>query len=276
MTNIQWERNKLQAEGLYMRPREEWLARESYTSERLCDSVAKGFFLHIALVNDPSDLLGTEDEVARNVERIGQSRFGAGMSYNALAFSSGRLYEGQPLTRRGTHTVNTFRRDRCPVHGGSMTGPQTSSGYNLNVNFRALCLPQQLDDPFTDEQLDSAARWAAAQIRCGLARQAARWHGHRCCTNKGCPGQRAFDRIDELQTLTDYYVEHGLEDEMAQYSEQLNEMDKKLDWLVDKGQRSARRERTTNNLLRRVRDLIKDQPTLEEIDALLADSDDTV
>lgn len=215
MTDIGWERRKLREQGLTFRTRTEWGARESYLSERTCDSVAAAFFLHIAVVDDPSDLLGTEDEVARNVERIGQSRFGSGMSYNVLAFNTGRLYEGQPLTRRGTHTVNTFRRDVCPVHGGPMTGPVTSTGYNLNVNVRALCLPQQVDDAVTDEQLDAAARWAAAQIRAGLARRDARWHGHRCVTAKACPGQRAFDRIDELQALTDHYVMNGLEDDMA-------------------------------------------------------------
>lgn len=212
MTDIPWERRKLSEQGLEIRTREEWGAAQSYSSDRACDTIADSFFLHIAVVDDPSDLLGTEDQVARTIERIGQSRFGSGISYNALAFNTGRLYEGQPLTRRGAHTVNTFRRDRCPVHGGDLTGPSTSSGYNLNVNVRALVLPQQVDDPVTDEQLDAAARWAAAQILAGLARPDARWHGHRCVTAKACPGQTAYDRIDELQQLTNYYIENGLID----------------------------------------------------------------
>jgi hypothetical protein len=211
VTDIDWERQKLREQGLEIRTREEWDAVQDYSSHRECDVVADAFALHIAVVDDPSDLLGTEDQVARTIERIGQTRFGSGCSYNAIAFNTGRLYEGQPLTRRGAHTVNSFRRDRCPVHGGDMTGPITSSGYNLNVNWRALVLPQQVDDPVTDEQLDAAARWAAAQIRSGLARADARWHGHRCVTAKACPGQTAYDRIDELQALTDYYVKNGLD-----------------------------------------------------------------
>jgi hypothetical protein len=210
LTDIALERRKLAEQGLDIRTREEWAAVQSYTSARECDTIADAFALHIAVVDDPSDLLGPEDEVARTIERIGQNRFESGCSYNAIAFNTGRLYEGQPLTRRGTHTVNTFRRDRCPVHGGDMTGPITSSGYNLNVNWRALVLPQQVDDPVTDEQLDAAARWAAAQIRAGLARADARWHGHRCVTAKACPGQTAYDRLDELQALTDHYAENGL------------------------------------------------------------------
>lgn len=211
MTDIATERRLLAEQGLEIRTREEYGARQSYTSARACDRVASAFFLHIAVVDDPGDLLGTEDEVARNIERIGQSRFGSGWSYNACAFNTGRLYEAQPLTRRGTHTVNTFERRTCPVHGGSLLAPATSSGFNNNVNARALVLPQQVDDPVTDEQLDAAARWAAAQIRSGLARPDARWHGHRCVTAKGCPGQAAYDRIDELQDLTDHYVKNGLD-----------------------------------------------------------------
>ena len=211
MTDITLERQLLAEQGLEIRLREEYGARQSYTSARACDRVASAFFLHIAVVDDPGDLIGTEDEVARKIEAIGQSRFGSGWSYNACAFNTGRLYEAQPLTRRGTHTVNTFERRVCPVHGGSLLAPATSSGFNNNVNARALVLPQQVDDPVTDEQIDVAARWAAAQIRSGLARPDARWHGHRCVTAKGCPGQTAYDRIDELQNLTDHYVKNGLD-----------------------------------------------------------------
>lgn len=210
MTDIQLERRLLAEEGLEIQTREEWGSQLDYRSDRACDFRAKRLFLHIALVNDPSDLDGPEDQVMRTLEDIGQTRFGAGISYNAAAFNSGALREGQPLTRRGTHTVNTFRRTWCPVHGGSLVAPATSSGFNNNITDRALVLPQQLDDPVTDEQLDAAARWGAALRRTGLAEADARWHGHRCVTAKGCPGQIAYDRIPELQELTDHYAREGL------------------------------------------------------------------
>jgi hypothetical protein len=210
VTDIALERRLLADEGLEIQLREEWDAQLDYRSDRACDFRAKRLQLHIALVDDPSDLDGPEDQVMRNLERIGQVRFAAGISYNAAAFNSGTLREGQPLTRRGTHTVNTFRRETCPEHGGSLVAPATSSGFNNNITDRALVLPQQLDDPVTDEQLDAAARWGAALRRSGLADIGARWHGHRCVTAKGCPGQRAYDRIPELQRLTDTYTENGL------------------------------------------------------------------
>lgn len=210
MTDIALERRLLAGEGLDMVLREEWDAQQDYRSDRACDFRAKRLFLHIALVRDPSDLRGPEDQVARNVEAIGQSRFQVGCSYNAAAFNTGRLYEMQPLTRRGAHTVNTFRRDTCPAHGGSLVAPATSSGYNNNITDRALVLPQMEADPVTDEQIDAAAQWGAALRRTGLAEHNAPWHGHRCVTAKGCPGQTAYDRIPELQELTDYYTENGL------------------------------------------------------------------
>jgi hypothetical protein len=212
MTDIALERRLLAAEGLEIRRREEYGAQLDYRSDRACDFRAKRLFLHIALVDDPSDLLGPEDQVARRLEEIGQQRFQAGWSYNAAAFNTGRLYEGQPLTRRGTHTVNTYEREECPAHGGSLVAPATSSGFNNNITDRALVLPQQLDDPVTDVQLDAAARWGAALRRSGLAAADARWHGHRCVTAKGCPGETAYQRIPELQELTDHYTRNGLTD----------------------------------------------------------------
>jgi hypothetical protein len=211
MTDIALERRLLAEQGLEIRTREQYGARQDYRSDRDCDVPAVAFFLHIAVVDDPGDLLGTEDEVARKIEDIGETRFGSGWSYNAAAFNTGRLYEAQPLTRRGTHTVNTYRRAQCRIHGGSLLAPASSSGdLNNNVNARALVLPQDVGDPVTDAQIDSAARWAAAQILSGLALPSARWHGHRCVTNKACPGDRAFTRIPELQALTNHYVKAGL------------------------------------------------------------------
>jgi len=206
VTDIPWERTKLAVQGLVMRRREQWGARFNYTNARQCQVPANDFFLHVAVVNDPGDLIGTEDQVARNIENIGISRFPyTGISYNALAFNTGRLYEAQPLTRRGAHTVNDKTVTPCPTHGGSLSAPS----WNLNITVRALCLPQMPNSPVTDAQLRAAAKWAAAQIRAGLAKPTARWHGHRDVAYKDCPGI-AFSRIPELNSLTQYYVKVGL------------------------------------------------------------------
>jgi hypothetical protein len=215
MGTVATERAALTSEGLTMRLREQWGARDAYNDVRRVDAPSEAFFLHIAVVNDPGDLLGTEDEVARAIERIGWARFpNTGFSYNGLVFNTGRLYEGQPLTRRGAHTYNdktlrTCVRAGCPSQGRAL--PRGGeSGLNLNYTARALCLPQMVDDPVTDIQVDQAARWAAAQIRSGLATKTARWHGHRCVSAKDCPGNKGFARLAEIQTLTDRYVATGL------------------------------------------------------------------
>lgn len=210
MTDIARERRLLAAQGLVIRTREQAGFTFDYSGDRTVTSVAEDFMLHIAVVNDPGDLIGTEDQVARTVERIGINRFPAtGMSYNALSFNTGRLYEGQPLTRRGAHTYNDKRTSPCSTHGARLTSP-IGDQWNLNYSTRALCLPQMPDDPVTDAQIRSAAKWAAAQIRAGLAKPTARWHGHRDCAWKDCPGSRGYAAIPYLMNLTKYYTQVGL------------------------------------------------------------------
>lgn len=220
--SIATERAALAAQGLDIRPREEWGAVTDYSTSRPVER-AIALFLHIAVVDDRDDLVGGEHRVMRNTERVGRTRFGAtiGISYNAAAFDTGRLYEGQPLGRRGAHTVN------------DLPNPAFRQG-GLNHLVRALVLPQQVTDPVTDAQIDAAARWGAALIRAGFAIPGARWWGHRDVTRKGCPGDAAYRRLGELNRLTRHYEAHGLkEDTMTP------EQERKLDELLAIGRRLA-------------------------------------
>jgi hypothetical protein len=196
---------------LDMRTRQQWGASGKYLDARAVVEPAQAFFLHVAVVADPGDLVGTEDRVAQAIERIGWARFpNTGMSYNALAFNSGRLYEGQPLGRRGAHTYNDKKRRVCSEPGCPNRGRALprggSDGWNLNYTVRALVLPQMHTVPVTDAQVESAARWAARLIRTGLATRDACWHGHRCVAWKDCPGSRAWQRLAEVQRRTDELV----------------------------------------------------------------------
>ena len=197
MTDIVRERRLLAAQGLDIIPREQWDARQSYTSARTVEEPARWFFLHISVTSDPADEPAAEAAACRTVEAIGQQRFGIGCSYNAGTMQSGRLYEMQPLTRRGAHTVN----DK-----GVFGFPKS-----LNYAGRACVLVQNVQDAVTDAQTDSAARWAAAQIRAGLARPDARWYGHRDFAWKACPGDAGYGRLPELRSLTAHYVKAGLD-----------------------------------------------------------------
>lgn len=197
--SIATERAALFAQGLEIITRETWGARQTYTSSRPVKR-AEWLFLHIAVVDDPNDLVGTEREVMRNIEAIGEARFGIGCSYNAAAFDTGRLYEAQPLERRGAHTVN------------DLPNPSFPEG-SLNHLARALVLPQHVEDEVTDAQIVTAARWGAAVIRAGFAVRGAEWFGHRDVTRKSCPGPKAYGRLAELNRLTRHYEAKGLEED---------------------------------------------------------------
>jgi len=220
MTDIAGERAALAQVGLVMRRREEWGATFDYTNARACDVPATLLVAHIAVVDDPGDLIGTEDQVMRNIERIGINRFPAtGYSYNAAAFNTGRLYEGQPLTRRGAHTVNDREwslcgLSACPSKGDSISAPS----WNNNVNARACVAPQMPGDPCTDAQVDAFARFGAGLKRAGQVTLDARWHGHRCFAAKDCPSAQVWARLEDIQDLTADYVRNGLpgEDDMTE------------------------------------------------------------
>ena len=191
--SIATERAALFGQSLDIVTRESWGARESYTSSRPVEK-ARWLFLHVAVIK-PS---GDEARDMRKIEAIGESRFGIGCSYNAAAFRSGRLYEAQPLERRGAHTVNDKPNPAFPV--GS-----------LNHLARALVLPQDVEHEVTDQQLDVAARWGAALIRAGFGYEGAEWFGHRDVTEKSCPGPKGYTRLPELNRLTRHYERVGLD-----------------------------------------------------------------
>jgi N-acetylmuramoyl-L-alanine amidase len=210
MTDIVRERRLLSQQGLVFIDRETWGARQRYISDRQVIEPAQGFFLHISVTIDHGDLPGEEFADMRTIERIGQERFGIGFPYNAAAADTGRLYEGQPLTRRGAHTVNN--RGMPGYH-------EVGSTRSLNFHYRAIVLPQMVSDDVTDAQVHTCARWAAAQIRSGLAVRGAIWRGHRDVANKGCPGDAGYQRLPEIRKLTEYYVRNGLKPFEQEYED---------------------------------------------------------
>lgn len=201
MTDIGGERHQLTAVGLDIRPRETWAPVHDYTSARNVEHPARYLFLHISVHGTPrigpSSSPGQEASAIRKIEAIGLGRGFPGISYNAVACPSGRLWEGQPLTRRGAHTVN----DKA-TPGFTPT--------NLNVSARACVLPQEVADEVTPAQIDAAARWGAALRLAGYATRTARWAGHRDVAAKACPGERAYELIGDLNNQTDWYTTHGL------------------------------------------------------------------
>lgn len=197
MTDIARERQLLFAQGLGIVTREAAGARYDYTSARRVDEPARWAFLHITVTDDPADTPEAEAAAWRIVEAIGQERFDIGFSYNAGAMQSGRLYEGQPLTRRGAHTVDNK----------ATFGVKDAS---LNYGGRAVALVQDVEDAVTEGQIDACARWAAAQKRSGLMLRDAPWYGHRDFAWKSCPGDKGYAWLPELRNRTEHYTINGL------------------------------------------------------------------
>lgn len=204
MTNIASERALLDQQGLDIITREEWGAVQDYDSDRDVFTPVEGFVLHIAVTGDTGNTRASEHANLRTIESIGQQRFGIGMSYNAVIFDTGRLYEGQPLTRRGAHTVD----DK------NIGYKSTGSSRSMNFWWRAIVLPQQEADDVTDAQVHQIAKWAAAQMRAGYAKRNPIWIGHRDVAFKACPGNTGYARLGEIRHLTEFYFRNGLEEDL--------------------------------------------------------------
>ena len=88
-------------------PRATWGARyaDGYDTAR---TPANYLILHhSATPTPPADATGEfEQDQMRTLERIGQERFGSGMSYTFAVFPSGRIYQGVSIDRASAHTLN--------------------------------------------------------------------------------------------------------------------------------------------------------------------------
>lgn len=91
---------------------------------------AKEIWLHHSVTAAPA---GSAAEVGamRALERIGQERFGGGVSYTWAVMPSGAVYQGHSVTRQGAHTKgrNTIARAIVLV-GNYQTKPVTDAQCN--------------------------------------------------------------------------------------------------------------------------------------------------
>jgi hypothetical protein len=210
MTSISQERAGLARVGHTLRTREQARFKGNYTNSRSVEEPASRVFVHITITNPKS--YPNDDAHARAVEAIGLQRFpNTGVSYNRLIMQSGTAYEGQPIGRRGAHTLNDKQRATCSTSGcPGKGGPLTAPSWNLNINSRAYAVCQNVNDVVTDKQLDSIARSIAADMLAGFVRRDAKIHGHRCVSSKDCPAGKMWSRMSELRTLVNRYLTTGL------------------------------------------------------------------
>lgn len=155
--------------------RASWGARRSNGSGAL-SGLAQDVVLHHTVTAHPSAGLSAagEQRIMRQLEDIGQSRFGSGISYNVLVFPSGRAYQGVSFNRRGTHT------------GGR------------NSTVRSICFVgnYEANQP-TKAQIDTAAA-IVAEGRGKWWRNAARVQGHRDYKSTACPGKYVYAKRGQI------------------------------------------------------------------------------
>lgn len=161
--------------------RASWGARHDDGDLNL-SGLAHDVFLHHSVTRQ---LAGTasvaaEREQMRNIEAVGETRFGTGISYNVLIFPSGRPYAGVSWNRRGTHT------------GGR------------NSTARSICLAGNYDiyEP-TEAQIATARRiYHGGMGR--LWRAGAPLYPHRAVKATACPGNHAYDRLDDIRSTAGF------------------------------------------------------------------------
>jgi len=209
MTSISAERDRLADVGMRLRHREEWHSNFNYTSARRVDEPADHQFVHISVTNPGN--YSSNDAHARAIEAIGKFRFPAtGISYNRLILPGGQPYEGQPIGRRGAHTINEDERSTCntagcPSIGRSLRAPN----WNLNYNARAYVMARNCGDAVTDADITAMARCLAADRLAGFVNRHATLHGHRCCSAKTCPCNPTWGLMDAIEARMNHYLQRG-------------------------------------------------------------------
>lgn len=113
--------------------------------------------------------------IIRDLERVGQERFGGGMSYSFLITINGDIYEGHSIHRLGAHTGgrNDIARAICYVGNYETTRP-------------------------SEAQLNSTAWLLREGKRRSWWREAHLTGGHRDLKATACPGGHAYRLIHEI------------------------------------------------------------------------------
>lgn len=166
-----------------IRPRSDWGPRYRAGFGALSLPVRE-LWLHHSVTGRPAPTLDAERAAMRTLENIGQSRFGAGVSYTLAVMPSGRIYEGTGVGRIGSHTYrrNSFSHAFVLVGDYSRIGPS-------EVQQRAIadCLRLGKDRGW----------WREAKLT----------GGHRDVRQTGCPGDAAYRLIPHINHLAN--IQHS-------------------------------------------------------------------
>jgi hypothetical protein len=149
--------------------RKEWGARYPDGFGPLKPPAAE-VWLHHTGGTEPDNAMGI-----RQLEQVGQDRFGGGCSYTFLAGQSGTVYEGTTPNREGAHTLghNSVGRAICWIGNFSAIKP-------------------------TEQIIEATVVLLVLGRNSGWWTHAALNGGHRDVYNTACPGDHAYAVIGEI------------------------------------------------------------------------------
>ena len=137
------------------------------------------FWLHhsVTVAPDLVEPFTDDDEAVRTLERIGQSRFGGGISYNFPVTPVGRIYQGVSMHRVGAHTY---------MHNTVGAAFVLVGDYSTRVP--------------TDAQRDAIAERMVIEHRAGRANRHTLNGGHRDASSNStsCPGNGGHSAIADI------------------------------------------------------------------------------
>lgn len=137
------------------------------------------WWLHHSVTIAPNLVAPFDDDDAaiRTLERIGQQRFGGGISYTVPITPAGRVYEGLGLQRRGAHTLGHNTAGAAIVFVGD---------YDKNQ--------------VTGQQIEAAAQTMVLAHRIGAATRHTLNGGHRDVGSTACPGRYGYAAIPRINS----------------------------------------------------------------------------
>lgn len=158
-------------------PRSEWGARYQ-AGFRSAPLPARELYLHHSVTIAPDLTPPFDDDFAavRTLERIGQDRFGGGISYTFAITPAGLIFEGHGIGRQGAHT------------GGR------------NTIARAICFVGNYDRDRPPDSMVNAAAWLVAHGNRQDWWPARLTGGHRDApgASTACPGRHAYALVAEI------------------------------------------------------------------------------
>lgn len=158
--------------------RNEWKARHANGRGR-AQTPAPRVWLHHTAGNagKASATVAEDKQLVRDLETVGQTRFGSGISYTFVVTRSGRIFEGHSHDRIGTHTAKE------------------------NVTGRSICLPGNYDQiQPTVKQLEAVVRLLQHGQQQGWWDSAQLAGGHRDAPGAAtaCPGANLNAHIEDI------------------------------------------------------------------------------